>query len=89
MDRYQKLTAVVVVCVIFCVIVLGMDVATMAMVGAAVLLIFGVMNDRKAIATVNWNTLMLVAGMFMLITLVDHAGRIRSHLRHDHEADHA
>ena len=76
MDRYQKLTAVVVVCVIFCVIVLGMDVATMAMVGAAVLLIFGVMKDRKAIATVNWNTLMLVAGMFMLITLVDHAGGI-------------
>ena len=76
MDRYQKLTTVVIAGVIFCVIVLGLDVATIAMVGAAILLIFGVMKDRSAIATVNWNTLMLVAGMFMLITLVDHAGGI-------------
>ena len=76
MNRYQKLTAAVIVCVIFCVIVLGLDVAMVAMVGAAILLVFGVMKDRKAISTVNWNTLMLVAGMFMLITLVDHAGGI-------------
>ena len=76
MNGYQKLTAAVIVCVIFCVIVLGLDVAMVAMVGAAVLLVFGVMKDRKAISTVNWNTLMLVAGMFMLITLVDHAGGI-------------
>lgn len=76
MDLYQKLTTAVIACVIFCVIVLGLDVATVAMVGAAILLIFGVMKDRSAIATVNWNTLMLVAGMFMLITLVSHAGGI-------------
>ena len=76
MDRYQKLTTAVIICVIFGVIVLKLDVATLAMVGAAVLLIFGVMKDRAAIATVNWNTLMLVAGMFMLITLVDHCGGI-------------
>ncbi|MBQ6456381.1 MAG: hypothetical protein IJJ31_04565 [Mogibacterium sp.] len=76
MDRYQKLTTAVIICVIFCVILLGLDVAMVAMVGAAVLLVFGAMKDRKAISTVNWNTLMLVAGMFMLITLVDHAGGI-------------
>lgn len=76
MDKYQILTTAVIICVIFSVIFLGMDVAMVAMVGAAVLLVFGVMKDRKAISTVNWNTLMLVAGMFMLITLVDHAGGI-------------
>ena len=76
MNGYQKLTAAVIVCVIACVILLGMDVAMAAMAGAAVLLVFGVMKDRQAVATVNWNTLMLVAGMFMLITLVDHAGGI-------------
>lgn len=76
MDRYQILTTIVIACVIFSVIFLGMDVAVAAIVGVAVLLIAGVMKDRKAISTVNWNTLMLVAGMFMLITLVDHAGGI-------------
>ena len=76
MDKYQKLTTLVIILVIICVIFLGLDVAAVAMAGAAVLLIFGVMKDRAAIATVNWNTLMLVAGMFMLITLVDHAGGI-------------
>ena len=76
MDRYQKITAGVITAVIFCVIFLGLDVAAVAMAGAAILLVFGVMKDKAAIATVNWNTLMLVAGMFMLITLVDHAGGI-------------
>ena len=76
MDRYQKLTMAVLAAVIICVIFLGLDVAAVAAAGAALLLIFGVMKDKAAIATVNWNTLMLVAGMFMLITLVDHAGGI-------------
>lgn len=76
MDRYQVLTTIVIACVIFSVIFLGTDVAVAAIVGVAVLLIAGVMTDRKAVSTVNWNTLMLVAGMFMLITLVDHAGGI-------------
>lgn len=76
MNRGQKLTAVVILCVILSVIFFGMDVAAIAMAGAAVLLIFGVMKDRDAIRTVNWNTLMLVAGMFMLITIVDHCGGI-------------
>ena len=76
MDRYQKLTAAVIAIVIFSVIILQLDVATVAAVGAALLLVFGVMKDRKAISTVNWNTLMLVAGMFMLITLVDRCGGI-------------
>lgn len=76
MDRHQKLTTAVLAAVIICVIFLGLDVAAVAAAGAALLLIFGVMKDKAAIATVNWNTLMLVAGMFMLITLVDHAGGI-------------
>ena len=45
MDRYQKLTAGVITAVIFCVIFLGLDVAAVAMAGAAILLVFGVMKD--------------------------------------------
>lgn len=76
MNRYQKLTTAVIAAVIFSVIVLKLDVAVVAAAGAAILLIFGVMKDRQAILTVNWNTLMLVAGMFMLITIVDKCGGI-------------
>lgn len=76
MNIRQKITTAVIVCVIASVIFLKTDVAAAAMAGAAVLLVLGVMSDRKAIATVNWNTLMLVAGMFMLITLVDKCGGI-------------
>ena len=76
MNHGQKLTTIVILCVIISVIFFGMDVAATAMVGAAILLIFGVMKDRKAIMTVNWNTLMLVAGMFMLIQVVTQCGGI-------------
>lgn len=76
MNNQQKLTAVVVACVIFSVVALKVDVAVASMVGAAILMVFQVMKDKRALATVNWNTLMLVAGMFMLITVVDHAGGI-------------
>lgn len=76
MNSGQKLTALIIACVIISVILFGMDVAATAMVGAAILLIFGVMKDRQAILTVNWNTLMLVAGMFMLIQVVTECGGI-------------
>lgn len=76
MNRDQKITTAVILCVILSVIFLQADVASVAMAGAAVLLVLGVMSDRKAVAAVNWNTLMLVAGMFMLITLVDKCGGI-------------
>ncbi|MFC2662171.1 MAG: SLC13 family permease, partial [Eubacterium sp.] len=76
MTGAQKLTTGVIVCVIASVILLKVDVAMAAMAGAAVLMIFGVMKDRQALAVVNWNTLMLVAGMFMLITIVTKCGGI-------------
>lgn len=76
MNTEQKITTAVIAVVIGSVIFLGADVAIVAMAGAAVLMILGVMEDRKAIAVVNWNTLMLVAGMFMLINLVEKCGGI-------------
>lgn len=74
MNRYQKETFFVIVVVICGVIFLKTDVSMAAVTGTAVLMVLGVMEDKKAVATVNWNTLMLVAGMYMLITVVDHCG---------------
>lgn len=77
MNREQKQTAMIIGMVIFAVIVLKIDISMAAMAGAAILLILGVMEDKKAASTVNWNTLLLVAGMYMLITIVDHCGGMK------------
>ena len=76
MNSAQKITTAVIVAVIGSVLFLKVDVAAAAIVGVAILLVFGVMKDRDAILTVNWNTLMLVAGMFMLIQVVTVCGGI-------------
>lgn len=76
MNREQKITTGVIVCVIISVLVMKVDVAAASIVGASILLIVGVMKDKKAILTVNWNTLMLVAGMYMLIQVVTACGGI-------------
>ncbi len=74
MNRYQKITLAVILVVILGVIVLKLDISMLAIAGAAFLMLVGAITDRKAIGAVNWNTLMLVAGMFMLITLVQACG---------------
>lgn len=76
MNKEQKLTTGVIVAVICSVLIMKVDVAAAAMVGASFLLVVGVMKDKKAIMTVNWNTLMLVAGMYMLIQVVTVCGGI-------------
>ena len=76
MNRYQKETLLVIFVVIGGIIFARLDVSMTALSGAALLLILGVMEDKKAISAVNWNTLLLVAGMYMLITVVDHCGGI-------------
>lgn len=74
MNRHQKETLAVILLVLCGMIFFKIDIPMMAMAGAAVLLILGVMEDKKAVAAVNWNTLLLVAGMYMLITVVEKCG---------------
>ena len=74
MNRHQKKTLAVILLVLCGMIFFKIDIPMMAMAGAAVLLILGVMEDKKAVAAVNWNTLLLVAGMYMLITVVEKCG---------------
>lgn len=74
MNRYQRETFFVILLVICGIILFRVDISMIAMAGAAVLLLLGVMEDKKAVAAVNWNTLLMVAGMYMLITVVDKCG---------------
>lgn len=76
MNLHQKETLAVILLVIGGIIFFGLDVSVTAFSGAALLILLGVMEDKKAVSTVNWNTLLLVAGMYMLITVVDQCGGI-------------
>ena len=59
MNRHQKETLAVILLVLCGMIFFKIDIPMMAMAGAAILLILGVMEDKKAVAAVNWNTLLL------------------------------
>ena len=74
MTLYQKETLMIVCLVVGAILVFKLDVSMTAFGGAALLIILGVMQDKKAVATVNWNTLLMVSGMYMLITVVDKCG---------------
>ncbi|MGN0659329.1 MAG: SLC13 family permease [Emergencia sp.] len=76
MNRGQRETAAVVAGVLFCVIVLRLDISMTAMAGSVILLLLGVIEEKKAISVINWSTLLLVGGMYMLITVVDRCGGI-------------
>src|SRR5215208_7657388 len=45
-----------------------------ALSGGGLLLVFGVLSPREAISYINWETLGLLAGMFMLVSILQEAG---------------
>jgi len=45
-----------------------------ALIGGAVLLVFGVLSPMEALTYINWDTLGLLAGMFTLVAILHEAG---------------
>jgi Na+/H+ antiporter NhaD/arsenite permease-like protein len=45
-----------------------------ALIGGALLIIFGVLSPMEAITYINWETLGLLAGMFFLVSILQEAG---------------
>jgi Na+/H+ antiporter NhaD/arsenite permease-like protein len=45
-----------------------------ALLGGALLIIFGVLSPMEAFSYINWETLGLLAGMFMLVSILQEAG---------------
>lgn len=76
LNRHQKETLAVIVMVMIGIVFGKLDVPMTALTGAAVLLLLGTIEGKKAISSVNWNTLLMIAGMYMLITVVAHCGGI-------------
>jgi Na+/H+ antiporter NhaD/arsenite permease-like protein len=54
--------------------VLGLEAATIALLGATVLMIVGPLDPHDALRDIEWNTLFFFVGLFMLIEAVVHVG---------------
>jgi Na+/H+ antiporter NhaD/arsenite permease-like protein len=54
--------------------VLGLEAATIALLGATVLMIVGRLDPHDALRDIEWNTLFFFVGLFMLIEAVVHVG---------------
>jgi Na+/H+ antiporter NhaD/arsenite permease-like protein len=53
---------------------IGLEAATIALLGATVLMIVGPLDPHEALRDVEWNTLFFFVGLFMLIEAVVHVG---------------
>jgi Na+/H+ antiporter NhaD/arsenite permease-like protein len=56
--------------------VLGLEAATIALLGATILMIVGPLDPHEALRDIEWNTLFFFVGLFMLIEAVVHVGII-------------
>ena len=54
--------------------VLGLEAATIALLGATVLMLVGRLDPHEALRDIEWNTLFFFVGLFMLIEAVVHVG---------------
>ena len=54
--------------------VLGLEAATIALLGATVLMIVGRLDPHEALRDIEWSTLFFFVGLFMLIEAVVHVG---------------
>ena len=53
---------------------LGLEAATIALLGATILMIVGPLDPHDALRDIEWNTLFFFVGLFMLIEAVVHVG---------------
>ena len=56
--------------------VLGLEAATIALLGATVLMLVGRLDPHEALGDIEWSTLFFFVGLFMLISAVVHVGII-------------
>ena len=54
--------------------VLGLEAATIALLGATVLMLVGRLDPHEALRDIEWNTLFFFVGLFMLVEAVVHVG---------------
>ena len=75
-DRKQVMTLVAILVVLIGVISFGLDIGLMCFTCAGILLLLGAADQKKAIASIPWATILLIGGMAVLINVVNTCGGI-------------
>jgi Na+/H+ antiporter NhaD/arsenite permease-like protein len=57
---------------------IGVEAATIALLGATILMIIGPLDPHEALRDIEWNTLFFFVGLFMLVEAVVHVGIVGS-----------
>lgn len=75
-NKQQWMTIAAIVVVLVGVIGFGQDIGLLCFTCAGLLLLLGAADQKKAIASIPWSTIILICGMAVLINLVSLAGGI-------------
>lgn len=75
-DRNQTITLAAILLVLIGVVFFGMDIGLMCFTCAGVLLLLNTVDQKKAIASIPWATILLIGGMSVLISVVNTCGGI-------------
>lgn len=75
-DKKQVMTLSAIVLVLVGVIFFELDIGLMCFTCAGVLLLLGAADQKKAIASIPWSTILLIGGMAVLINVVNTCGGI-------------
>lgn len=75
-NRIQKVTVAVFMLVVAGIVFGRLDIGLTAVTGAAILLLLGASDERTAIASVPWSTIILVCGVGMLVRVAERADGI-------------
>lgn len=74
--KHQVITLVAILAVLVGVIFFSLDIGLMCFTCAGILLMMGVADQKKAIASIPWATILLIGGMAVLINVVKTCGGI-------------
>ena len=72
----QKITMAAIVVMVICCIGFKLDTGLFAFVMAAVLILLGCADEKKAIKGIPWGTLMMICGVGVLVNMIDLLGGI-------------
>ena len=75
-DRKQIITLAAICAVLIGVIFFGLDIGLMCFTCAGILLLLGAADQKKAIASIPWATILLIGGMAVLINVINTCGGI-------------
>ena len=75
-NRDQLLTIAAIVVMVVCCIGFKLDTGLFAFATAAVLVLLGVVDEKKAIKGIPWGTLVFICGVGVLINVIDTLGGI-------------